>query len=76
MLVLNQTDVLDSLSISQLFVVVYLASTLSACMVTLWTIGREFSWRYALRMAGRQAATSVVSSLALAWTPLLLHSIV
>lgn len=68
MLVLNQHGLLATLSLTQLFVVVYLASTLSACLVTLWTIAKEFKWRFALSIAGRQAATSVLTSVVLAWS--------
>ncbi|WP_206922836.1 nucleoside recognition domain-containing protein [Alicyclobacillus suci] len=67
MLVLNQHGILGELSIVQLFVVVYLASTLSACLVTLWTVAREFSWRFALQIAGKQAVTSIATSALLAW---------
>ncbi|MFD1674024.1 nucleoside recognition domain-containing protein [Alicyclobacillus fodiniaquatilis] len=68
MLVLNQGDILSTLSIIQLFVAVYLASTLSACLVTLWTIGKEFKWTFALQIAGKQATSSIVSAMILAWS--------
>lgn len=32
---------------------------MSACLVTLWTIGRELSWHSSAAIAGRQAATSL-----------------
>lgn len=70
LLVLNQDGgtLLAKLTAGQLLVLVYLASTLTACLVTLWTIRREVGGRFALTLVGRQIATSLVSSLLLAWT--------
>lgn len=67
LLILNQGDgaLLAGLAVGQLFVLVYLASTLTACLVTLWTVRKEMGMRVALKLAGRQATTSLVSSLAL-----------
>ncbi|MEM7435915.1 MAG: nucleoside recognition domain-containing protein [Myxococcota bacterium] len=64
MLLLNADSgaLLGALSAGQLFVVVYLASTLAPCLVTLATVGRELGWRTAGGVAGRQALTSVVSA--------------
>jgi Fe2+ transport system protein B len=69
LLVLNQGDgaLLATLNAGQVFVLVYLASTLTACLVTLWTVRQELGWRYALLLARRQAATSLLSGLVLAW---------
>ncbi|MFC0332548.1 nucleoside recognition domain-containing protein [Paenibacillus sepulcri] len=53
---------LQTLSAGQLLVLVYLASTLTACLVTLWTVRKELGWRFAGSMAGKQAVTSVVSA--------------
>jgi Fe2+ transport system protein B len=68
MLLLNTSDgaLLRSLSGGQLFVVVYLASTLTACLVTLWTVRREMGWSVAGKLAGRQALTSTLSAWAIA----------
>lgn len=68
LLVLNQGEgaLLATLSTGQIVVLVYLASTLTACLVTLWTIGRELGVRHALTLAGRQAATALLSTLLLA----------
>ncbi|HMQ55272.1 MAG TPA: ferrous iron transporter B, partial [Anaerolineae bacterium] len=68
LLVLNQGEgaLLATLTTGQLLVLVYLASTLTACLVTLWSIGRELGWRYAGLVAGRQALTAVVSGIVLA----------
>ena len=49
-----------------MFVLVWLASTCSACLVTLWTVGRELGARHAWGLAGRQAVTSLVSAWLLA----------
>ncbi|MBV7331892.1 50S ribosome-binding GTPase [Chloroflexi bacterium TSY] len=67
LLILNQNNgaLLQSMSSSQVFVLIYFASTLTACLVTLWTIGQELGWRYASLLAGRQALTSLLSTGAL-----------
>jgi Fe2+ transport system protein B len=64
LLVLNQSDgeLLKPLSASQLFVLVYLASTLTACLVTLWTVRKELGFRFAIVLASRQAISSIVSA--------------
>lgn len=69
LLILNegQGSLMASLSVSQLFVLVYLASTLSACLVTILTIGRELGWKTAGSIAGRQIITSISSAALLAW---------
>lgn len=69
LLVLNTGEgaLLQSLTAGQVLVLVYFASTLTACLVTLWTIRKELGTRFALKIAGRQALTSVVSTLLLAW---------
>lgn len=68
LLVLNegQGSLLMNMSISQIFILVYLASTLSACLVTLFTIGRELGWKTALSIGGKQMLTSVISAALLA----------
>lgn len=68
LLILNEGEgeLLATLSTSQVFVLVYLASTLTACLVTLWTIRREMGWRTAGILAGRQALTAGVSAWILA----------
>ncbi|MEM7342804.1 MAG: nucleoside recognition domain-containing protein [Chloroflexota bacterium] len=67
LLLLNQGEgaLLAALSAGQVLVLVYLASTLTACMVTLWSIGRELGWRYAGLVAGRQGLTAIVSTVVL-----------
>ncbi|MBM7601461.1 Fe2+ transport system protein B [Virgibacillus halotolerans] len=68
LLVLNegQGSLLIDMSLSQIFILVYLASTLSACLVTLFTIGRELGWKTSLSIGGKQMLTSVVSAAFLA----------
>ena len=65
LLVLNQDSggLLATLTTGQIFVLVWLASTLTACMVTLWTIRKELGAKFALTVAGRQVLTSLVSAL-------------
>lgn len=64
LLVLNegQGSLLMEMSIGQVFILVYLASTLSACLVTLVTISKETSWKTALSIGWKQMLTSVVSA--------------
>lgn len=68
LLVLNmdQGALIRSLSAGQLLVLVWLASTLTACLVTLWTIRKELGFRFALTLAGRQTVSSLVSTVLLA----------
>jgi len=55
LLVLNQGEgaLLATLNAGQVLVLVYLASTLTACLVTLWSMGQELGWRYASWLASR-----------------------
>lgn len=64
LLVLNQNEgeILQLLHTEQVFVLVYLASTLTACLVTLWTIRSELGVRVAMAVAGRQAVTALMST--------------
>lgn len=72
LLVLNQGEgaLVQSLTAGQLLTLVFLASTLTACLVTLWAVGKELGWRQAGVMAGRQLLTSVVAGLLIAWLSL------
>jgi Fe2+ transport system protein B len=69
LLTLNSGDgaLLATLGAGQVFVLVWLASTFTACLVTLWTIRRELGWQFAGAVAGRQAVTSVLTGGAMAW---------
>lgn len=57
----------QSLSMSQTFTVVWLASTVSACTVTLGAVAKEVGIYFALTIALRQAMTAIFSGLLLAW---------
>jgi Fe2+ transport system protein B len=72
LLLLNrgEGELLASLNLGQLLVVVWLASTFTACLVTLWTIRRELGWSYAMKLACRQAVTAVVFGVVLSWIAL------
>ncbi|WP_315793581.1 nucleoside recognition domain-containing protein [Paenibacillus sp. BIC5C1] len=69
LLVLNQDQgsFVDDLSGGQLFILVYLASTLTACLVTMWTIRKELGAVFAMQLAGKQLVTSLGSAFVLAW---------
>ncbi|MCF7616972.1 50S ribosome-binding GTPase [Bacillus sonorensis] len=56
---------LHSLSGGTLFLLVYLASTFSACMVTVLTIAKELGMKAAAGLVGKQMVTAAVSALAL-----------
>ena len=64
LLTLNSGDgsLISSMPAGQVFVLVWLASTFTACLVTLWTVRRELGWKAAALIAGRQAVTSFVSA--------------
>lgn len=51
----------------QVLTAVYLAGVLLPCLVTLWTIAREFTWKYATRLCLKQIAGAALFSLLLAW---------
>jgi len=57
---------------AQVLTAVYLAGVLLPCLVTLYAIGREMSWRFALTLCGRQMAWAAGFSLLIAWTGVLL----
>ncbi len=69
LLTLNSGEgaLLSALSAGQLVVLVWLASTFTACLVTLWTVRRELGWKAAALIAGRQAVTSLVSAWVISW---------
>lgn len=68
LLVLNRGEgnLLQTMDAGQVFTLVYVASTLTACLVTLWTVRRELGWKFAGSLAGKQAATSIATTAALA----------
>jgi len=66
LLLIDSASGSPALTESSLLLAVWLGSTLSACSVTLWTISRELGVRSALRIAGRQALTALLSTWLLA----------
>ncbi|MEM7601459.1 MAG: nucleoside recognition domain-containing protein [Verrucomicrobiota bacterium] len=52
---------------AQVLTAVYLAGVLLPCLVTLFTIGREMSWKFAVRLCSRQMAWAAGFSLVIAW---------
>ncbi|HDS1153509.1 TPA: 50S ribosome-binding GTPase [Pluralibacter gergoviae] len=66
MMVLNQDGgrALQALSTLQLLLLVWIASTLMACLVTVYTVAREIGWRFALSLVARQALSSLSAALA------------
>jgi Fe2+ transport system protein B len=71
-LLLSEPNLLSKLSPWQVLTAVYLSGVLLPCIVTLVTIVREQSMRFALRLAVRQAAAAVIFSLVLAWVGVLI----
>ncbi|MDU4435902.1 MAG: ferrous iron transporter B, partial [Pluralibacter gergoviae] len=69
MMVLNQDGgrALQALSTLQLLLLVWIASTLMACLVTVYTVAREIGWRFALSLVVRQALSSLSAALAVAF---------
>lgn len=55
-------SLLASFTAAEIFIVVYLASTLSGCLVTLFTIAKELGCKFAISHTIKQAATSVVTT--------------
>ncbi|WP_159462212.1 FeoB small GTPase domain-containing protein [Halobacillus sp. Marseille-P3879] len=64
MMVLNEGEgsLLQNLEIWQLFITVYLASTLSSCLVTLFSIYKEMGGTHAFKVLGKQMITSIIST--------------
>jgi Fe2+ transport system protein B len=63
----DQGSFIADLSGGQLFILVYLASTLTACLVTMWTVRKELGAAFAAQLTGRQLLTSLSSAFVLAW---------
>jgi len=68
LLTLNSGDgaLFTAMTAGQIFVLVWLASTFTACLVTLWTVRKELGWAFAAKVAGRQMLTSIASAWLLA----------
>ena len=61
-----------ALSPVQVLVVVYLAGVLLPCLVTAFTVAREVSARWVLKMVARQAVAAVAFAAVIAWSGALL----
>jgi Fe2+ transport system protein B len=66
LLLLGESDLVNSLSPVQILTGVYLAGILLPCVVTVFTVIREMSWRFALKMITRQSITAIIFTLLLA----------
>ena len=64
---LTEGGVATVLSPLQVLVAVYLAGVLLPCLVTAFTVAREVSARWALKMMARQAAAAVGFAVLIAW---------
>ncbi|MFB5663129.1 nucleoside recognition domain-containing protein [Alteribacillus sp. HJP-4] len=53
---------LTELSTATVFLLVYLASTLSACLVTIWAIAKELKKKAAVHIFVKQMVTSIISA--------------
>lgn len=64
LLVLNQGggDIIHQLTGAQLFLLVFVASTFTACLVTLSSVRKEFGASFAWTLAARQALTSIAAA--------------
>ncbi len=75
-LLFTEPNVVGALTPSQILTAVYLAGVILPCLVTLLTIVREVSWRFALKLLSQQVLAGVSFSLLLAWgSALFEHSI-
>ncbi|HHP7230046.1 MAG TPA: nucleoside recognition domain-containing protein [Xenococcaceae cyanobacterium] len=72
LLLFAEPETLAMLTPLQVLTGVYLAGVLLPCLVTLLTITREQSLRFALLLLSRQAIAAIVFSLLLAWGGLLI----
>ena len=71
----GQSTLRVGLEPAQVLTVVYLAGVLLPCMVTLLTVIREVSAKFALRLVSKQALAAVVFSLIIAWGGMLLTQV-
>lgn len=67
LLLLAEQSSATALTSVQVLTGVYLAGVLLPCLVTVLTIAREQSWKFAGRMIARQVVSAVVFALVLAW---------
>ncbi len=73
LLLFAEPETLAMLTPLQVLTGVYLAGVLLPCLVTLLTITREQSLRFALLLLSRQAIAAIIFSLLLAWGGLLIN---
>ena len=73
LLLFAEPETLASLTPLQVLTGVYLAGVLLPCLVTLLTIMREKSSRFALLLLGKQAIAAIIFSWLLAWGGLLIE---
>ena len=66
MLSADAGGIMHSLSVGQVFVLVYFASVFSVTVPTMFMVCREVGLRFAAKMAGTQLLTAVVTTLVLA----------
>jgi Fe2+ transport system protein B len=71
-LLFTESNILAALTPFQILTAVYLAGVILPCLVTLLTIVREVSWRFALKLLSQQVVAAVSFSLLLAWGSALL----
>ncbi len=64
---LTESGAVETLTPVQVLVAVYLAGILLPCLVTAFTVAREVSPRWALKMMARQAGAAIVFSVIIAW---------
>jgi len=67
LLLFAQADTVSVLTPLQILTGVYLAGVLLPCLVTVLTIAREQSFRFALRLVTQQAIAAIAFSVLLAW---------
>jgi ferrous iron transport protein B len=69
LMLMNPTsgELITPLTGLQTLVAVYLAGVLLPCLVTAWTIAREMSWGFAMRLVARQAFAASLFAIILAW---------
>jgi len=66
-LLFTEPNLVGALTPLQILTAVYLAGVILPCLVTLLTIVREVSWRFALKLLSQQVVAGVSFSLLLAW---------
>ena len=73
LLLLAEPNLINSLSAIQILTGVYLAGALLPCLVTLFTVIREMSWMFAIKMVAKQIVTVIAFTLLLAHSDKILN---